>query len=240
MIDRAAWPYRMKDLSSLTGLPRQAIHFYIQQGLVPEGHKTGRNMAYYGEEHVARIKLVRELQHDRFLPLKAIRAVIDERDDAFSPAQRRLLVDVKERLGKHVAPRSDDARETVDAKELAARVGLEKKDLDEMIAIGLFAASPGPRGRLRIARDDAWIVELFGEVRAAGFTRKLGFPASIMTIYEDAMTQLFDRETALLTSKLSHLPADRVASMTAKVLPIISTFLARYHDTKVRHFFAAM
>ena len=84
------------------------------------------------------------------------------------------------------------------------------------------------------------MVELFGEVRAAGFTRKLGFPASMMTIYEEAMTQLFERETKLLTEKLSHLPAERVAAMTAKVLPIISTFLARYHDTKVRHFFAAM
>ncbi len=240
MIDRDAWPYRMKDLSSLTGLPRQAIHFYIQQGLVPEGHKTGRNMAYYGEEHVARIKLVRQLQHERFLPLKAIRAVIDERDDAFSPAQRRLLVDVKERLGHRDAPREGGTRETVDAKALAARAGLEKKDLDEMIAIGLFAATHGPRGRLRIATEDAWMIELFGEVRAAGFTRKLGFPASIMTIYEEAMTQLLDRETKLLTAKLSHLPAERVAAMTAKALPIISSFLARYHDTKVRHFFAAM
>ena len=41
----AAHPYRMKDLCELTGLPRQVIHFYIQQGLVPPGVKTGRNMA---------------------------------------------------------------------------------------------------------------------------------------------------------------------------------------------------
>ena len=33
--------YRMRDLCSITGLSRQAIHFYIQQGLVPEGTKTG-------------------------------------------------------------------------------------------------------------------------------------------------------------------------------------------------------
>ena len=72
-----AEPYRMKDLCRLTGLPRQVIHFYIQQGLVPEGHKTGRNMAYYGDEHVRRVRLVRTLQHERFLPLKASRALLE-------------------------------------------------------------------------------------------------------------------------------------------------------------------
>ena len=51
-LPQAAGAYRMKDLCELTGLPRQVIHFYIQQGLVPEGHKTGPNMAYYGEEHL--------------------------------------------------------------------------------------------------------------------------------------------------------------------------------------------
>ena len=32
-LDEARWMYRMKDLCEATGLPRQAIHFYIQQGL---------------------------------------------------------------------------------------------------------------------------------------------------------------------------------------------------------------
>jgi len=96
--DRAAFPYKMKDLCERTGLPRQVIHFYIQQGLVPEGKKTGRNMAYYGEAHVERILLVRRLQHERFLPLKAIRAILEERDEVFSPAQRGFVDEVKARL----------------------------------------------------------------------------------------------------------------------------------------------
>src|SRR4051812_29405876 len=103
MTQRDAYPFKMKDLCARTGLPRQAVHFYIQQGLVPEGHKTGRNMAYYGPEHVERLLLVRRLQHERFLPLKAIRALLDERDDAFSPAQRRLLEDVKQHLRPDLA-----------------------------------------------------------------------------------------------------------------------------------------
>ena len=46
-IDRDRYRYKMKDLADATGLDRQGIHFYIQQGLLPPGHKTGRNMAWY-------------------------------------------------------------------------------------------------------------------------------------------------------------------------------------------------
>jgi DNA-binding transcriptional MerR regulator len=234
-VDRGDWPYRMKDLSDLTGMPRQAIHFYIQQGLVPEGHKTGRNMAYYGEDHVERIRLIKQLQHERFLPLKAIRAMLDERDDAFSAAQKRLLLDVKQRLGARV----EGERGTVDAKTLLLRLGLTRKDLDELAEIGLLAVS-GPRNKPRVAKEDEWMLELLGEVRAAGFTPELGFPASMMAIYEEALSTLVDRETQILATRLSHLPPDRVAAMVEKILPLVGAFLARYHDTKVRHFFASM
>ncbi|HMY59542.1 MAG TPA: MerR family transcriptional regulator, partial [Pseudomonadota bacterium] len=71
---------RMKDLCARTGLPRQAIHFYIREGLLPEGRKTGRNMAYYGEEHIERIALIRRLQEERFLPLRAIKVVLGAKD----------------------------------------------------------------------------------------------------------------------------------------------------------------
>src|SRR5688500_20290219 len=93
-----ARPFRMRDLCEMTGLSRQAIHFYIQQGLVPEGRKTGRNMAWYGPEHVERLQLVRRLQEERFLPLKAIRALLDGETAPLDPAKRALLPDVGARL----------------------------------------------------------------------------------------------------------------------------------------------
>ena len=92
-VDRDRWPYRMKDLCELTGLDRQTVHFYIAKQLVPEGHKTGRNMAYYGEEHLERLRLVLELKHERFLPLDTIRAVLNGEDEEFTPEQRGLLVE---------------------------------------------------------------------------------------------------------------------------------------------------
>jgi DNA-binding transcriptional MerR regulator len=231
-----ALPYRMKDLSKLTGLPRQVIHFYIQQGLVPEGRKTGRNMAWYGDEHVARIRLVRRLQNERFLPLKAIRAVVGEAEHPFTPEQTRLLVELKEHvagiLGKAAAG-------YVDAREVLARTGVTESDLRQMIALGLVAAiEPPKRGALRIASDDVWILESWGELRALGFSRELGYTPEDMAVIEDAIQRIFDYEQATMTSRMEKVPPERLGVMLERALPILNTYLVRSHERKVRMFFA--
>jgi DNA-binding transcriptional MerR regulator len=231
-VDRDAFPYRMKDLCDRTGLPRQAIHFYIQAGLLPEGQKTGRNMAYYGDEHLERIRLIRKLQHERFLPLKAIKAMLDGRDDAFTPAQRRVLAGVRARLARARPP------EPVDAKALLVRHGLTRLDLEEAAEVGFLGVFADESGRLLVAADDAWMFELLGELRAIGFTRELGFNASVLGIFEDALDTLFQREARALLERLAHLPPEEVAAMIERAVPLINTFLVRLHETKLRNFLA--
>jgi DNA-binding transcriptional MerR regulator len=234
-----AWPYKMRDLCRLTGLPRQAIHFYIHEGLVPPGHKTGRNTARYGEVHVERIRVVRQLQNERFMPLKAIRAVLDGRDDAFTPEQRALLVDVKHRLASSLAKPPDDAPR-IEARALLARHGLDRRDLDDLVRARVVDAVRGPRGKILVHADDAWVFELYAAVRRAGFTRELGFDARLLRIYERAVAGLFEREKKVLTERLAKLPPDRVAAMLEKAIPLVHQFFARYHSKKIRDFFAAM
>ena len=247
MTGAARMPYRMKDLSEMTGLPRQAIHFYIQQGLVPEGKKTGRNMAWYGDVHVARIKLVKQLQNERFLPLRAIRAVLGETKDPFTPEQRTMLLEVKERLGDAIPP---PATRYVDAAGVLARTGIREKELRQMMELGLVAciedapvaATGGKRGakRLRIAKDDVWMVETWGEVRKAGFSAKLGFSPKDLLVIEETLGKLFDWETETLTSRLSGLSPAEVGLMVQKALPLLNSFLVRAHERKVRTFFAQL
>jgi DNA-binding transcriptional MerR regulator len=234
-----SWPYKMADLSRLTGLPRQAIHFYIQQGLVPRGHKTGRNTARYGEIHVERIRVVKELQAERFMPLRAIRAVIDGREDEFTPSQRHLFAEVKQRLAATLA-RAPETGARVDAQALLVRHGLDRKDLAELEAAKVVSVHRGPRGKRFVPADDAWAFELLGEVRRAGFTRKLGFDASLVSIYEESVSALVERETRLLAARLEKLPPDKVASMLEQAMPLVHQFFARFHAKKVRDFFATV
>ena len=47
--------YRMRDLVRESGLPRETIHYYLAEGLLPPPLKTGRNTALYSEDHLYRL-----------------------------------------------------------------------------------------------------------------------------------------------------------------------------------------
>jgi DNA-binding transcriptional MerR regulator len=235
-VDRQAFPYRMKDLCERAGLSRQVVHFYVQQGLLPEGHKTGRNMAWYGEAHLERLRLIRQLQEERFLPLKAIRAMLDERDDAFTPRQRELIDEVRQRLGPTLGAGTEPPA-TVDAAELLKRTGVKRAELDRMVELGLLATRQ-ERGRAVLASDDVYIVELWGQLRTAGFTAELGFCVDDLSMYAEAMSGLLSQEARLLAARLAGLPPGQGAELVRRALPLINTFLARYHTTQARNFLA--
>lgn len=235
-LEDARGSLRMKDLCEATGLPRQAIHFYIQQGLLPPGRKTGRNMAWYTDEHVERLRLIKKLQHERFLPLKAIKALFDGEDGVFSPGQHAFLAGVKERLAESLKT-SEDRSPTLTPEEIAERSGVDPNDVVRAYELGLVGGARTD-GSLRIAAGDVWIFDVFGEVRARGFTPELGFSVEDMALYQDAITNLLNEEVRLLSSRLSELPPEKVALMIEQVVPILDRYIMRLHSTKIREFFA--
>ncbi|WP_158501583.1 MerR family transcriptional regulator [Vitiosangium sp. GDMCC 1.1324] len=235
-VDRSAFPYRMKDLCERAGLSRQVVHFYIQQGLLPEGQKTGHNMAFYGEQHLKRLKLIRQLQEERFMPLKAIRAMLEERDDAFTPKQRELISEVRQRLGPTIGVVGQP--DTVGAAELLKETGVSRAELARMVEIGLLVTRKQD-GRTVLASDDAFLVELWGQLKKAGFTEALGFQVDDLRLYTKAMYSLFMNEAQLLSDRLTGLPPGQAAEMVDRALPLINTLLVRYHTAQVRNFLAA-
>lgn len=85
---------RMRELAAASGVPAPTIKHYLREGLLPEPVKTSRNMAYYPPEFVDRIKLIKRLQEERFLPLKAIKEVLD-----ISERSRTSAAEVRKRYG---------------------------------------------------------------------------------------------------------------------------------------------
>ncbi len=230
---------RMKDLCSATGLPRQAIHFYIQQGLVPPGKKTGRNMAHYGAQHLERLQLILRLKNERFLPLKAIKALLDGQDHDFTPGQRRFLAEVKSEF-ESADSGPVGSLKTVDASQVISRTGLDKEDLERALELELLAGRRNEAGQLMVAERDVWVLEVFGEMRQQGFTRELGFNIEDVTFYGEILDELFQRELQLVSSRLAHIPPTQAAEMIRNALPIVHHFLSLYHEKRVREFFASL
>jgi DNA-binding transcriptional MerR regulator len=80
---RPAGRLKMRDVERLAGVGRETIRFYIREGLLPEPERPGRNVAWYDAAFVARVRLIKELQARRFLPLRLIKAILD--GDAVPP-----------------------------------------------------------------------------------------------------------------------------------------------------------
>jgi DNA-binding transcriptional MerR regulator len=68
---------KMRELAEASGVSAGTIKHYLREGLLPEPVKTSRNMAWYPPEFVERIQLIKELQERRFMPLKAIKGLLD-------------------------------------------------------------------------------------------------------------------------------------------------------------------
>ncbi len=233
------WPYRMKDLCEKAGVSRQAIHFYIQQGLLPEGRKTGRNMAWYGDEHLERLSLIRKLQSERLLPLKTIKTLLHHQPSQGEPEQREMLLELKSRLSGDLAPVAEEVRTTVAAKELVESRNIELAEIRRMAELELITLA-GPEDAPEIPRDSVWMIDLWSQIRAVGLTEKLGFTVDDLVIYEQVVASLFAHELELIKNRLASLPAERVADMVTRALPLIHTFIAHYHTAAVRSFFDAM
>lgn len=226
---------RMKDLCAETGLSRQAIHFYIQAGLLPEGDKTGRNMAWYGPEHVERLRLIRRLQEERLLPLKTIRALLDGDTSELPDAQRNLLAEVSSQLPAGFA--GTPARD-LHVGDALARYDLTADELERMIELDLVATrGAGPRREL--IGDAARLLDLWTQFRATGFTRELGFVVDDLAPFLTAARDLVAHETQLLLTRVSHLPPAEVAPMIERALPLVHATVVHFHTAAVRAVFNA-
>ena len=83
----------MRELAEASGVSAGTIKHYLREGLLPEPVKTSRNMSWYPPEFVERIRLIKQLQEERFMPLKAIKAVLDE-----DPERAQALVELEDRI----------------------------------------------------------------------------------------------------------------------------------------------
>ena len=92
----AAELLKISELAEQSGVPVATVRHYLREGLLPEPVKTSRNMAYYPPEFVDRIRLIKQLQEERFMPLRVIRDLLD-REDA-EPERLRAMIELEDRI----------------------------------------------------------------------------------------------------------------------------------------------
>jgi len=118
------------ELARRTGMTVRNIRAHQSRGLVPPPEVKGRT-GYYGDEHVSRIELIKELQADGF-NLESIRKLLEGAGGSSSE-----VLDFSRTLR---APFEDEQSEIISADELAGRWGgaLDDQLMARAEKLGMF------------------------------------------------------------------------------------------------------
>ena len=224
----------MRDLVRESGLPRETIHFYKLQGLLPAPIKTGRNTALYTREHLERLKHIRELQERQFLPLKAIRAILEDTEEAgFTPEQEELVRKVRATLSGWT---SAQQRPTVALAEFVPR-RVSRRELKELATAGLVTVHAAAGGA-RLSGDDAVILECWAQFKEAGLDQDQGLSPTDLRLYDEAMERLVAREARMVLRVRGGAPAEELSRMIEQISPVTERLLGAMHRKRIRQFIA--
>jgi DNA-binding transcriptional MerR regulator len=188
---------KMSELAEASGVSAGTIKHYLREGLLGSGDevvRTSRNMAWYPPEFVERIRLIKRLQEERFMPLRVIREVL-----ADGPERLRALVEVEDRILEAAAARaaaSSSAR--VPRETVLERYELPANVLDRLAEIGVL--TPDDAG---YDPDDVAIIEAVVRFRAGGYDEALGFTVYDTLRYRDALAPLVQEEVGTLLGRLA-------------------------------------
>ncbi|HEU5143532.1 MAG TPA: MerR family transcriptional regulator, partial [Solirubrobacterales bacterium] len=181
---------RIGELAEASGVPVPTIKHYLREGLLPEPVKTSRNMAYYPPAFVDRIKLIKQLQEERFMPLRAIKAVLDE-----DPERARAMLELEDRILDRALA---GERTRTSATEVRERYGIPKEVLDRLEELEVL--SPNSRG---YSPSDIKIIEAISRFRAGGYDEEIGFTVYDTLRYKTALEELVRQEVDVVMSRLA-------------------------------------
>ena len=213
---------RMRDVTAGTQLSRQAIHFYIAEGLLPPPLSSGRNKALYGPEHLERLHWIQKLQRDHFLSLTAIKSVLNGEDaEGFSPEQQQLLRRVRDELPDWARPSGHHGVRIADL--IGER--LSEDDLIELAQAGLIEIK-GSGAERSISEADREIVDCFIQYGEAGASRDRGYRPGHLATMNQAIDGLVQQFSQLYAARWVDAPAKEAAAFLEAVLPIDERLLA--------------
>jgi DNA-binding transcriptional MerR regulator len=203
----------MRELAEATGVSAGTVKHYLREGLLPEPVKTSRNMAYYPREFVERVKLIKQLQEERFLPLKVIKEILENGDEQ-GAARLRALVELEDRVLER-ALHGQDASGLSDA-EVKERYALPDEVLERLERLAIV--TPQVRdGDKRYGPDDVRIIEAVGRMRSSGYSESLGFTVYDALIYKRHLERLVSEEVAVMMERLAgEMDTDEAADLIAR------------------------
>jgi len=217
---------KMSELARRSGVSAGTIKHYLREGLLGEGDevvRTSRNMAYYPPAYVERIRLIKRLQEERFMPLRVIKDVMDA-----DPSRAAALLELEDRIRERAVAAGESR--LADADEAVGRYGVPRNVLDRLAELGVLA--PATQG---YDADDLRIIAAIARFREGGYDERLGFTVFDTLRYRQALGPLVQEEVRTLLDRLAgEVEVDRAVAIIASGAEPLRELIGAVHSKMLR------
>ncbi|HEV3128914.1 MAG TPA: MerR family transcriptional regulator [Solirubrobacteraceae bacterium] len=185
---------KMSELAEQSGVSSATIKHYLREGLLgsaDEVVRTSRNMAYYPPEFVDRVKLIKRLQEERFMPLKVIRELLE-----LDPDRAARMIELEDRILELAIEAREAGR--VSRSKVRETYDMPQNVLDRLEGLGVL--TPNGHG---YDPDDVAIIAAISRFRAGGYEEAIGFTVYDTLRYREALEPLVHEEVRVLLDRLA-------------------------------------
>ncbi|MFL5624920.1 MAG: MerR family transcriptional regulator [Ktedonobacteraceae bacterium] len=213
---------RIDNLAYLTGVPSRTIRFYNTQGLLPPPIMRGR-VAYYNQEHLLVLNLIKELKDQQNLPLETIKQLLDIRAE-YGDVQMNLAL--KQRLLRPLTSGGQEVK--LSQEELMQQAGVTAEQIEELTRQGLLFPEQ-VEGALTFTGDDILLLQLYQHFE------RLGLPISLPALIRFQLRQLTRSEIAAFEQHLlprwreANLSLEEQARQFEEMLTLTDTLISVLH-----------
>lgn len=213
---------RIDDLAQLSGIASRTIRFYNTQGLLPAPSMRGR-VAYYNQEHLLVLGIIRELKEQQNLPLEVIKQLLEIRAE-HGDVQMNLAL-------KQRSQRSFGGGQFQLTQEaLSQQTQRSATQIEELVQQGLlFPVKDEDSGEAIFNGDDVLLLDLYQHLE------QLGLPIALPALIRFQLRQLTRSEVAACEQyvlpqwRADGLALEQQTEQFEKILTLTDTLISVMH-----------
>jgi len=213
---------RIDDLAHFSGVPSRTIRFYNTQGLLPAPMMRGR-VAYYNQEHILVLGIIRELKEQQNLPLEVIKQLLEIRA---RQGDVQMNLALKQRLLRTLTGGVQQVH--LSKEELVQQTGVTGEEIDELVSQRLLFPVE-IEGTTLFSGDDVLLLDLYQNLG------QLGLPITLPTLIRFQLRQLVRSEVAACEQYMlpqwqaDGLPLEQQTEQFEKILTLTDTLISIMH-----------
>jgi len=214
--------HTIDELAHISGMPSRTIRFYNTQGMLPPPSMRGR-VAFYGDEHLLVLNLIKELKEQQNLPLETIKHLLEIRAK-FGEVQMNLAL--RQRLQRSLTGGGQEVR--LSKETLMQQTGATEKWIDELTRQDLLFPLKTESGPM-FSGDDILLLQLYERLEY------LGLPIALPALIRFQLRQLARSEIAAVEQHVQprwreeELTPEQQAEQFQMILTLTDTLISVMH-----------